>query len=280
MNQHVEILMPLNSGGYGDVYLGRVLPRGTQVVVKYLRDYHLPHCRKAFEREVQILSRRLPGLIPVLFADLTAQPPYYVMPYLEAGALTQYAGRLGEHQLHAVATDLARTLAGLHAMFGADGDVKPDNVLVTDNGHLQLADPLGNGGLLTMLFSENSGGTPGYCAPEIRAGASISRAGDVFSFGATLYHLLTGRRPQDGQRPDPSSEGYRIAPKIREVISACCQWDPKTRPTMEEVSRMLAGESWADIQEQNRRVGNLVTGVFLFGIGLLGVAALAQGDKG
>jgi eukaryotic-like serine/threonine-protein kinase len=176
MNQCVEILRRLSCGGYGDVYLGRLLPGGTEVVVKYLRDYHLPHCRKAFERELQILSRRLPGLIPVLCADLTAQPPYYVMPYLKAGTLTQYAGRLTEQQLHAVAMDLARTLAGLHSVFEADGDVKPDNVLVTNDGHLQVADPLGNGGLLTMLFSENCGGTPGYCAPEIRAGGSISRA--------------------------------------------------------------------------------------------------------
>jgi serine/threonine protein kinase len=145
------------------------------------------------------------------------------MPYLEGGALTRYAGRLTENQLHRVAMRLARTLSNLHSAFEVDGDFKPDNVLLTWNGEIQVGDPLGNGTFFTILFAKNRGGTPGYWAPEIQRGGSISRAGDSYSYGATLYHLLTGRRPVDGQRLDPTSEGYRIAPQIREIIGACCK---------------------------------------------------------
>jgi serine/threonine protein kinase len=196
-----------------------------------------------------------------------------VMPYLP-GSLTLYTRRLSDSQLHAVATNLALRLASLHAGWCAHGDVKPDNVLVDREGRLLLADPLGNGLGCTGLFSQNnSGGTPGYCAPEVRAGGPISKAGDVYSYGATLYELLTGRRPQDGQRLDPTSEGYSNAPKIREVIAACCQFDPNARPSMREVLRMLRGESWERIQaarkQRQQLVAVCVIGIILV---LLGVS--------
>jgi serine/threonine protein kinase len=90
-------------------------------------------------------------------------------------------------------------------------DVKPDNVLLTKHDPLQVADRLGNGTLVTILFAENRGGTPGYMAPEIIAGGTIARASDVYSYGATIYHLLTGKVPQHVQRLDPASEGYEYA---------------------------------------------------------------------
>jgi serine/threonine protein kinase len=214
------------------------------------------------------LARGVPGLVPILAWDMTAQPPFYVMPYLAGGALTPYAGRFTDNQLQNVAAQLARTLANLHAAYEVDGDFKPDNVLLTQCGQVQVGDPLGNGTFFTMLFAKNRGGTPGYWAPEIRGGGSISRAGDSYSYGATLYHLLTGRRPLDGQRLDPSSEGYSNAPKIREVIAACCQLDPNARPTMQEVLRVLNGEQWADIQLERKQLQQLVAAACVFG-GLL-----------
>lgn len=266
MSYQVVNLRRLGLGGNGDVYVGQRSDNGANVVVKYLREAHLPHARRAFAREVRILGRKLRGMVPLLFADTAGKHPYYVMPYLRGGALTQYAGRLTEHQLQAVAMDLARTLANIHIALEAHGDVKPDNILLGPDGTLQVADPLGNGTVFTMLFSENRGGTPGYWAPEIRSGASISRAGDVYSYGATLYHLLTGRRPQDGQRIDPSSEGYVNAPTIREVIAACCRTDPRMRPSMQDVLRMLHGEKWADIQAARNQRQQFVAACIIGGI--------------
>ena len=176
MNLQVVNLQRLGSGGYGDVFIGQRSDTGEYVVQKVLREWRLQHAREGFEREVRVLARGLPGLVPLLAWDLTAQPPFYVMPYLAGGALRQYARSLTGNQLQNIAVELARTLANLHAALEAHGDVKPDNVLVTQDGRLQIADPLGNGTLFTMLFSGNRGGTPGYWAPEVRNGGSISRA--------------------------------------------------------------------------------------------------------
>jgi serine/threonine protein kinase len=157
-----------------------------------------------------------------------------------------------------------------------NGDFKPDNILLARNGEIQVGDPLGNGTFLTILFGKNRGGTPGYWAPEIGRGGSISRAGDSYSYGATLYHLLTGRRPVDGQRVDPTLEGYRNAPKIREIIAACCQCEPSARPTMQEVLGMLGGKNWADIQAERKRSQELVGAACLTAALVLVGAALSS----
>jgi serine/threonine protein kinase len=113
------------------------------------------------------------GLIPLLLANTEAKRPYYVMPYLQGGSLAQYAGHLTDVQLLVVATELARTLAGLHARRDVHGDVKPDNLLLTRDGQLRVADPLGNGALFTCCFREIAAvrrdtGRP-RCAPADRS---------------------------------------------------------------------------------------------------------------
>jgi serine/threonine protein kinase len=271
MSYQVLLLRPLASGGNADVQLGQRSDTGARVVVKFLREWNLDHARKAFEREVRIVGQNLPGMVPILFADVQTQRPYYVMPYLTGGSVTKHAGRFSEQQLLAVAADAARSLAVLHERRIAHGDCKPDNILITDQGRLQLADPLGNGIGCTVLFSQNHGGTPGYWAPEVCGGRPISQAGDVYSYGATLYHLLTGLKPKDEQRLDQLVRGYSAHPTIIEIIAACCQPTPCLRPTMREVLRMCSGVRWADIQieRQQQRVTVACT------VGLLAIIFLA-----
>jgi len=270
MSYQLVFLRMLSSGGHADIYIAQRTDNGERVAVKLLRDYAHPEERKAFLREARILGLRISGLIPLLSSNMQAERPFYVMP-LMGGSLRPYAGRLNDDQLNTVATQLAHTLAALHATRDAHGDIKPDNVLLSSSGQLQLADPLGNGAHCTIWFAQNRGGTPGYWAPEVRANGPISSAADVYSYAATLYELLTGKKPRDGQRLDPTSEGYTNAPIIRQVIVVCCQADPNARPTMQEVIRMLGGEQWADILRQRKQARALLT---LACIGF--VAALAS----
>jgi serine/threonine protein kinase len=269
----IALLRPLGAGGNGDCHLAVHRASGTQVVVKFLREFQLPDSRRRFKREVKVLAHRLRGLVPVIHADLDGERPYYVMPYLPGGAVAKHAGHLSDSQLRNIATEVASTLAELHGRMVAHGDVKPDNILVGNDGHLQVADPLGNGMGCTVIFSENRGGTPGYWAPEILAGAEISQAGDVYSFGATLYHLATARIPRDGERLDiPESEN--VGSMIRHLVSICCVAAPTERPTMADVLRILKGESWTQIRE-TRRNWKILGGAAL---AVLGLAALFGRD--
>ncbi len=279
MSFSVVNLSPWRSGGYGDLCIGPRTDTGESVVVKFLRDYQHADARKAFERQVLILAAKPRGFVPLLGGDTEAEIPYYVMPFFPRGSLTRYAANLSDYQLLGIARELAVTLAAFHERWCAHGDVKPDNVLVSQEGRLLVADPMGNGLGCTGLFSlNNTGGTPGYRAPEVRAGGPISKAGDVYSYGATLYALLTGHRPQDGQRLDLILNGYGNAPRIQEVVAACCQFDSNERPTMQEVLRVLRGEQWASIRAERKQRQQLMAVACLIGIVVLvGVSMTRDG---
>jgi serine/threonine protein kinase len=271
-------LRPFAAGGRADVSLGNLRSNGTPVIVKLLRDAHLPHNRQAFLREINIMRMQIPGMVRFIAANENAERPFYMMEYLSGGTLLQYVGLLSEMQLHAVAVWLAKTLAGFHLQAGAHGDLKPLNILVTQDGHLKLGDPLGNGPLgfrfgLSVLFSPDKGGTEGYRAPEVIKGATPSPLSDTYSFAATLSHLVTGRPPLDGQQLDPTIHGLNCPEWLRQLIVICSQTDPDARPTMNEVLRILQGDSWAAIyiRKQNDKA---LTGLLVLAVAGLGVAAL------
>jgi serine/threonine protein kinase len=245
-----EYVRPLDSGGRGDVHLYYFRTKNLQVAVKFLRDSHVRHQKRAFFREIDMLAKQLPGMVKLLDFNKLANPPYYVMEYLGGGTLTQYAGRLPEDHLLTLARGLANVLATFHSKCGPHGDYKPDNIFAAQDGKLKLGDPAGNGFGFSVLLAPARGGTPGYWAPEIQNNGTVSPQADVFSFGATLYHLVTGRRPVDAQQLDPLANGFMCPARLREVILLCTRTDPNTRPTMQHVVRFLDGESWASIRAE------------------------------
>lgn len=281
MTNQIEVinLRPYGSGGRADVFLGNLRSDGRPVIVKYPRDAHIPRNRQVFLREINIMGMQIPGMVPFIAANKTANPPFYIMEFLPGGTLLQHAGRLTENQLHAIATWLAQTLAGFHVRAaGAHGDLKPVNILITKDGHLKLGDPLGNGPIgidfdFSVLFSPDKGGSEGYWAPEVINGATPSALSDTFSYAATFCHLFTGRKPVDGQPLDPTAQGLICPEWLRQLIVMCSQTDPNTRPAMSDILRALQGESWSSIYAEKQR-GKALAGVILCGLAVLGGAAL------
>jgi len=275
MSNQIEAinLRPYGSGGRADVFLGNLRNNGIPVIVKFARDAHLPQVRRAFLREIDIMSKQIDGMVRFIAANKTAQRPFYIMEYLPGGTLAGYASRLQEPQLRAVAIWLAKTLSGFHFKAGAHGDLKPLNILVTQEGNLKLGDPLGNGFGLDVLFSPDKGGTEGYRAPEVVMGATPSVRSDTYSFAATFFHLVTGRPPVDGQNLDPSVHGFACPDWLRQLIVLCSQPDADSRPSMNEILRALQGESWTSIYAQ-RQKDTAIAGIFVLGLATLGLAAL------
>jgi serine/threonine protein kinase len=267
-----QLVRLLNSGGRGDVHLGYVREANLWVAVKYPRDSHLPQQKQGFFREIDMLAEQLPGMVKLLDFNKQADPPYYVMEYLGGGTLRRYAGRLSNQELLPLATQLANVLANFHDKCGAHGDYKPDNIMAAEDGKLKLGDPAGNGFGFSFFLAPARGGTPGYWAPEIRNNGVVSTQADVYSFGATLYHLVTGRMPLDGQNFHPLIDRFKCAQCLRNVIFLCTQIDPQARPTMRQVVRVLGGESWESIrahEEQHKSVAGLaIAGAFVLAIAL------------
>lgn len=146
---------------------------------------HTEAARAALAREDAVLSRlRLPGLV-----ERTAGGPagaWMATRWIDGEPADAWARGRSIPEIVSLAARLAETLAALHAVGLAHGDVKPGNVVV-HNGQPTLLD-LG----IPAVGGQGFAGTPGYAAPEQLGGAPPSPASDVYSFGVTLFVLLVG----------------------------------------------------------------------------------------
>ena len=248
----------LGRGGMGVVY--RVLaPDGQAYALKRLHTESNTDDQlrlRRIERELQALKRIThPGVVRAVDSGYSGGAFYIVMELITGESLGDHLQRQGPLQPELAASycaTLGRTLHELHLQGIVHRDVKPDNVLL-DEGRPRLTDL----GLVRLYDGEErltqtgtAIGTPGYCAPELLAKSGEDEPGagvDVFGLGATLYALLTGRAPFEGnthyeiavqtveatpRAPSMhfkgSAEAKRIA-RLDEICLRCLAKDPTDR---------------------------------------------------
>ena len=224
----------LGKGGMGTVFLAeRADGEVTQKVdIKFIRgasDH--PGRRDRFLRERQILaSLNHPGIARLFDAghSTTGQSegqPYLVMEYIEGVPVDEFAGNLDVRGKLKVFLQVCSALAYAHRNLVIHRDLKPSNILVDANGQAKLLDF----GIARILDDELAGGTPGgtpcgtmerlltpdYASPEQVHGQAQTTATDVYSLGAVLYRLLTGRSPH-----------ARAAGNSQPVETIICSVDP------------------------------------------------------
>ncbi len=194
-----EVVRELGRGGCGRVWLVRDRATGQELAAKVSDLGPDPYNRRKFELEVKQLFRygRLRHVVKIVRPYLDADPPFFLMPFAKGGTLTQWAGKLTPHQVLTLMRQLMETLVQIHGEGGFHRDVKPDNMLLLGDGAAVLGDfGLGNSPQCTVHFTMHAAGTPGYAAPELMADWPYDASCDVFSAGATWFHLLTGQHPR------------------------------------------------------------------------------------
>ena len=258
-----EVLRPLGRGGMGGVFLARHLEVRAEVAIKELLLEGLDPARvEALGRQFRNEARILRGLrhphLPAVY-DFFEQEgrQYLVMEYIQGPTLQgvlDSQGPVPEAQALAWGRELCAVLAFLH---GQDPpvlfrDLKPANVMVDASGHLKLIDfgiarsfqP--EGGVAPPVGARGAG-TAGYAAPEQHGGASDVRT-EIYSLGATLYALLSGRTPppslelasgtvrlEDLRRVNP-----RISERTARAVAAMMSVDRARRPgSLREVRALL-----------------------------------------
>ncbi|MEU9336045.1 protein kinase [Streptomyces sp. NPDC048290] len=255
------ILTELASGGMGRVYLARS-PGGRTLAVKTLLaqpgDGAVPEAdRRRFAREVS-LARRVRGLYTasVVDADAEARVPWMATEYIPAPSLRELVtsqGPLPSPALHWIAAGMTEALVSIHTAGLVHRDVKPSNVLLPEDGP-RLID-FGISQAADITRTATALGTIAFAAPEQARGEPTTPASDVFSLGATLHYLATGRSPYrdmgEGSALEQlvrAAEGdldlTGLATDVHDLILPCLALDAARRPSPQvlliEVGTFLA----------------------------------------
>jgi eukaryotic-like serine/threonine-protein kinase len=188
-----EILARLGEGGMGEVWKARDTRLDRVVAIKRLK---APHSTR-FEQEARAIAALNHPNICVLYDVGT---DYLVMEYIEGKALR---GPLPCEDALPVAIQIASALEVAHRRGILHRDLKPANILVTATGakllDFGLAKLMGDAGGDTTQTAEGTlVGTAAYMSPEQAQGKALDERSDIFSFGAILYELLSGRRAFEG----------------------------------------------------------------------------------
>ena len=243
----------LGRGGMGRVFRARDERLGRAVAVKVLKpeiaaDPDYPHFRARFAREARTLARlEHPGIVAVHdFGTTAAGDAYLVMQLVSGGSLARRLP-LAIPEAIDVARQVCEALAYAHGRGVVHRDIKPENVLIGDDGRARLSD-FGIARLLEPAAGDARDGpdarpltrpslvlgTPGYMAPEVRAGAAADPRADVFAVGALLAHMLTGRHPDGAPQAG-------LPPALAPVVARAMAFDPVRRtPSADALARELA----------------------------------------
>jgi serine/threonine protein kinase len=195
----------VGTGGMGAVWLAVDEVLGREVAVKRVGMFPggtSPDLLRA-QREAKLAARlNHPHVVSVFDFITEGDEQWLVMEYVAGTNLSVLAERQGglpAADAAAVVGQVAEALTAAHAAGIVHRDVKPSNILVTDDGTAKLADF----GIAraradsTMTGTGVVTGSPSYLAPEVATGETATEASDVWSLGATLFHTLTGRPPYD-----------------------------------------------------------------------------------
>ncbi len=235
----------LGEGGMGVVHLARD-PEGRPVAVKVLHPLggEGVNARRRLAREVETMRRvRSPYVAEVLDADVTGEFPYIVTRFVAGPTLDEMVrtrGPLSGPGLRRLAHGMAEALTAIHAAGVVHRDLKPGNVMLTDDRPIVIDFGIAQVGDATRLTQTGLVmGTPGYLAPEVIEGEPSSSASDVHSWGSTMAFAATGHLPFGGGSYETIF--YRIisgradltgvpAPLVP-LISAALARDPSHRPS-------------------------------------------------
>ncbi len=245
---HYHVLEKLGEGGMGSVFRAHDTRLDRDVALKFVSDgTDKPTVRERFLREARAASRLShPNIVGIHYIESSDQGDFIVMEYVEGRSLSDLmaAGDVPSETVVALAREIAGGLAAAHDAGIVHRDIKPDNIVVTKDGHAKILDfgiaHLSGADRLTR--TQATVGTLAYMSPEQARGEEVDARSDLFSFGAVFYELATGQSPFRAEYaaatifkilnedPPPVSRFRSDLPDaFREVVSTCLSKDRENR---------------------------------------------------
>jgi eukaryotic-like serine/threonine-protein kinase len=208
-----QMLQKLGKGSMGIVYKAKQLSVDRVVAIKILLDPLAQNKEfiKRFEREAKIAAKLSHNnIVNAIDAGEVNGHYYFVMEYVEGPTIKDFLDRdrtFNETEALRIVLAIAEALKHANHRGLIHRDIKPENVILTREGGVKLADL----GLARLTDDEKWGlseagmaiGTPYYISPEqVRGQTNVDIRADIYSLGATLYHMVTGRVPYSGETPN------------------------------------------------------------------------------
>jgi len=253
-----EIVAPLGAGGMGEVYRACDTRLNREVAIKVLPPEFATDAERLrrFEQEARASSAlNHPNVLTIYDIGTQGGSPFLVMELLQGETLRSRlaAGALPLRKSVESAIQVAQGLAAAHEAGIVHRDLKPENIFICkdarvkilDFGLAKLAPAAGVSGDSATLDQTQPGvllGTAGYMAPEQARGGAADERSDIFSFGATLYEMLSGRRAFQRQTladttaailteepPSLSVTGRPAPAALERILIHCLEKEPKQR---------------------------------------------------
>jgi serine/threonine protein kinase len=255
-----RLLKIVGRGGMGAVYLAeRVDGEVTQrVAIKLLPAGAGDTQRERFLQERQILASLVhPNIARMFDAGHTdTGQPFLAMEYVEGQPIDAFAAELGDRQKIGLFLKVCAATGYLHRNLVVHRDLKPSNILVTADGEPKLLD-FGIAKVLDVTSDATVTNmrmlTPNYASPEQVSGGFVSTATDIYSLGAVLYKLLTGKPVHEFEENSPDKISSVVT--TREVTRPS-RWVPELKGDLEAIlmkalrkdpqERYLTAEQFAD----------------------------------
>jgi eukaryotic-like serine/threonine-protein kinase len=255
-----EIVSSLGAGGMGEVYRARDTRLKREVAIKVLpKSVSLDADRlRRFEQEaLATAALNHPNILAVFDIGTHEGTPYVVSELLEGETLRDRlrGGPITVRKTLDYALQIAHGLAAAHEKGIIHRDLKPENLFLTKDGRVKILDfglakltqpdPSSQTAMPTMTHVTEAGavmGTAGYMSPEQVRGIAVDPRSDIFSFGAILYEMLSGKRAFHGDtaadtmsailREDPpelSETNRNISPALERIVQHCLEKNPEQR---------------------------------------------------
>ena len=258
-----EIAAPLGAGGMGEVYRATQINLGRQVAIKVLSSSATVDAERLrrFEQEARAASSlHHPNIVSIYDIGRLDGTAFIAMELVDGKTVRELleTGLIAVKKTLQIAAQVADGLAKAHSAAIVHRDIKPDNLMVSREGHVKILDfglaklmrepensPATAATLTAAAPATSPGmvvGTVAYMSPEQAGGAAVDYRSDIFSFGAVLYEMLTGLQPFKAassaqtmtaiieDEPRPIAElNPKVPLPLRWIVERCMAKEPDDR---------------------------------------------------
>lgn len=259
LGKRYEVLSKIGAGGMADVYKGRDQMLNRYVAIKVLKKEFREDedfVRK-FRSEAQAAAGLLhPNVVNVYDVGEDRGLYYMVMELVEGITLKEYIekkGRLSHKEVISIAIQMCAGIGAAHAAGIIHRDIKPQNIIISKEGKVKVTDFGIAKAVTSNTISTNAMGSVHYTSPEQARGGFSDQKSDIYSIGITLYEMVTGQVPFDGdstvsvaikhlqEEITPPSELVSDIPySLEQIILKCTQKNAERRyPNTDELIQDL-----------------------------------------